>query len=121
MIVRRLLACALVSAAAAPSCVSTLGLDEEHRSAAKQLCVCGEVNYLYGGDSARCAEDVERSLERVTEPTRAAWMKQFTSICTTCQKSADCYFTPPTCGLTGPCPDNNCARCCTQPATGECT
>ncbi|MCC6903069.1 MAG: hypothetical protein IT377_29130 [Polyangiaceae bacterium] len=121
MVARGLAVLGALGCVLGPSCVSTLGLDDEQRSAAKQLCVCGEVNQLYGGDVARCTEDVERSLERVTEPTRAAWMKKYTSTCTTCPKSADCYFTPPTCALAGPCPDNQCGRCCNQPATGECT
>ena len=111
----------LLAVVAAPSCVSTLGLNEEYRSAAKQLCFCDEVNVLYGGDAQECAADVEKNLARVTESTRADWMEKFTSTCTACPAAAACFFTPPTCALTGPCPDTDkCERCCAQPSTGTC-
>lgn len=122
MAARHLVALGLFAIVVTPSCVSTLGLDEEQRSAVESLCVCPQMGPPLYSTKAACVAELESRLERVTEPTRAAWMKNFAAKFTGCTPESvnACFRMKPTCEATGDCPGGTCELCCNPGAPGKC-
>ncbi len=118
---RHLVALGLLAVVAAPSCVSTLGLNEEYRSAVEQLCACPSISPPFATTRA-CVAELEFRLERASASGRSAWMKNFTEKCDTCPADPiqECVRVTPTCEGTGECPSAGCQLCCQELPEKKC-
>ena len=122
---RSVVACLMLSLSGGvtTSCVSVLGLDEEHDSAVERYCKCDAVKALRNGDYADCVSYFTSRLNAASEPARAAWMKKYAEACDKCLNWDQCIDLPATCTREGdPCLDTlACVDCCTDTAApGPC-
>lgn len=111
-------------------CVSALGLDEEKKDAVDRFCSCEHARLLYGDTNpkAACVADLTSDLESATEPTRAAWMKNYEQNCASCPVGdssiwLSCVKLKPTCARTGDLCKADFDSCCSPgvcSAEGKC-
>jgi hypothetical protein len=105
----------------ASSCVSVLGLDEEHDSAVEKLCKCEAVAKLKNDSYDECVAYFTKRLNAASEPARAKWMEMFDRECSKdCTRWASCVALPATCTLDSDCLDANCADCCGEHLKNQC-
>jgi len=114
---------ATLGAVATLSCSGLLGIDDEQRDVARELCICDGAIPEFGGTS--CEAHIAHRLELATPATRRAWMERFDEFCA--NGCAGCwenvFFLRPTCTDPGDeCENDSCNDCCTKNAAiaGKC-